>query len=237
MIIHLFGAQGSVWFFLLLLGLLMLVPQAEVAAEEVVLRIDFTHQPDGDATQWLKQQGFEFKLDAEELNPHFENHRLVLETRGEEAGLFIRKLSIIGTQRIRITWGVDRYPQGADWNKGTFRVPIAVMISFGEKRVSSGSFFVPNSPYFIGLFLGEKAQEGRAYTANHYHKGGRYFCIPCPSPPGKTVTTEFNFDKAFKQQFGISPTPPISSFGFQMNTKDTQGGARAFLKNVEFLAD
>jgi hypothetical protein len=229
--------QWLKWIFLLALGILMLAPQAEAVAEEIILQIDFTHQPDGNAIPWLKQQGFEFKLGAEKLNPYFEDHRLVLDTSGEEAGLIIRKLCIIGAKRIRITWGVNRFPQGADWAKGIFRVPIAVMISFGEEEISSGSFFVPNSPYFIGLFLGEKEQEGQAYTGKYYHKGGRYFCTPCPSPIGKTVTTEFNLEEAFKQQFRISSTPPISSFGFQMNTKDTEDGARAFLESVEFLAD
>jgi hypothetical protein len=229
--------QRSIGVFLLVLGILMLAQQVEAVTEEIILRIDFTHQPDGDAIPWLKRQRFDFRLDAEKLNPYFEDHQLVLDTPGEEAGLIIRKLRIIGAKRIRITWGVDRYPQGANWAKGIFRVPIAVMISFGEEKISSGSFFVPNSPYFIGLFLGEKEQEGRAYTGKYYHKGGRYFCTPCPSPVGKTVTTEFNLDEAFNQQFHISPTPPISSFGFQMNTKDTGDGARAFLKSVEFLAD
>jgi hypothetical protein len=214
----------------------MLPPHAKAATEEVILRIDFTHQPDGDATPWLKKEGFELKLDAEMLNPRFEDHRLVLDTREEEAGFIIRKLTLIGAKRIRITWGVDRYPQGADWSKGVFRVPIAVMISFGEEKIGSGAFFIPNAPYFISLFLGEKEQEGRAYTAKYYHEGGRYFCTPCNSPIGATVITDFNFDNAFKQQFGVSSTPPVTSFGFQMNTEDTQGGARAFLKTVEFLA-
>jgi hypothetical protein len=110
------------------------------------------------------------------------------------------------------------------------------MISFGEEKIDSGAFFIPNTPYFISLFLGEKEQEGRVYTAKYYHKGGRYFCTPCNPPAGEAITTEFNLDKAFKQQFGVSPTPPISSFGVQMNTEDTEGGARAFLKSVEFLA-
>ncbi len=215
----------------------MLAPLVKAVAKEAILRFDFTHQPDGDATLWLKKHGFEFKLNADELNPHFENHRLVLETRDEESGLIIRKLNLVGAQRIRITWGVDRYPQGANWAKGIFRVPIAAMIFFGQEEIDSGAFFIPDAPYFIGLFLGEKEQESRAYTAKYYHKGGRYFCTPCNVPVGKTITTEFNLDEAFKQQFGISPTPPISSFGFQMNTEDTQGGARAFLKMVEFLAN
>ncbi len=111
------------------------------------------------------------------------------------------------------------------------------MISFGDQENSGGSLFVPDAPYFISLFLSQNAREGKAYTANYYHKGGRYFCQPCNTPAGKLVTTEFNLEHAFKSQFGKSQVPPISDFGFQMNTEDTQGGARAFLKKVEFLSD
>lgn len=204
-------------------------------AGEVIHRIDFTGQPDGDATGWLKENGYEFKLDADELNPRFENGRLVLETDSETAGLFAREFTLEGVESIRITWGVDRYPQGADWEEGNYRVPIAAMISFGKEKISSGAIYIPNAPYFIGLFLGENEQEGKAYTAKHYNKGGRYYCTPCGAATGETVTTEFNLDEAFQQQFDESPTPPVTSFGLQMNTKDTEGGARAFLETVEFI--
>lgn len=206
-------------------------------AEETVFRIDFTGQPDGDATAWLKEQGFEFKRNAKRLNPRFEDSRLVLETDGREVGLIVRELELTGVERVRIRWGVERYPQGADWEGGIYRVPIAAMISFGEEKIDSGALFVPNAPYFIGLFLGEKEEEGRAYTAQYYRKGGRYFCVPCSPPVDETVNTDFNLKEAFDQQFDVPPTRPITSFGFQMNTEDTQGGARAFLETVEFISD
>jgi hypothetical protein len=221
---------------ILLITFLFLSSALQAYAEEVVFRLDFTHQPDGDATQWLEKQGFEFKRNAKKLNPHFENHRLVLETHEAEAGLIVRKLNLADVERIRITWGVDRYPQGADWAEGVFRVPIAAMISFGEEKIDSGAFFIPNAPYFIGLFLGEQEEEGHAYKGKYYHKGGRYFCTPCSPRLGETVITEFNLNQAFKQQFAISPIPPITYFGLQVNTQDTEGGARAFLKTVEFIA-
>lgn len=205
-------------------------------AEEVVYKIDFTQQSNGDATEWLKEQGFEFKRSAADLNPRFEDDRLVLETGGNEVGLFVRELDLARADRVRIQWGVDRYPQGANWEEGVYRVAMAAMISFGEEKIGSGSLFVPNAPYFIGLFLGEKAREDHAYTAQYYQKGGRYFCTPCQPATGETVTTEFNLDEAFQEQFDASSTPPISSFGFQMNTQDTQGGARSFLKTVEFIS-
>lgn len=213
------------------------VAKADGDGDRVVKRFDFTQQVSGDAVSWLKEQGFEFKLNAEQLNPHFENNRLMLETSGQNAGLIAKKVNITGVDRVRITWGVIKYPEGADWSSGVYRVPIAVMITFGNKTIDSGSLLVPDAPYFIGLFLGEHEQEGKAYKAQYYRKGGRYFCQPCSPEPGETVTTVFDFDEAIKQNFDISPPLPITSVGIQMNTNDIQGGARAFVKKIEFLSD
>ena len=101
--------------------------------------------------------------------------------------------------------------------------------------MASGSLFLPDAPYFLGVFLGEKEQEQRAYTGMYYKKGGRYFCQPCGVKPGQTVVTEFDLGRHFTAQFQQNVLPPVSSFSFQMNTTDTTGGARAFLVSVEFL--
>ena len=199
--------------------------------------IDFSGHPDGPAEEWLKQQGFTFRLDADDLQPHFKDNRLVLHTARRKAGLFELPLHVPPVKRIRIHWGVERYPRGADWSQGITAVPIAVMTTFGTKRIKSGSLFVPNAPYFIGLFLGEKEQANRAYTGKYYKTGGRYFCTPCGVPVGERVVTEFDLDQAFRTQFGQTVVPPISRFGFQMNTKGTSGGAKAFLEKVEFFSE
>jgi hypothetical protein len=205
------------------------------AAGRVLHRVDFSTQPDGDAVAWLQQQGFAFHLKARDLAPRFERGRLVLETATETAGGFVQKLSVPGVRRLRVRWGVDRYPQGADWAKGVYRVPIAVMVSFGEDKMASGSLFVPNAPYFLSVFLGAHEQEGRAYTARYYQQGGRYFCQPCGVPPGQTVITDFDLARHFTEQFRHPVLPPVSSIGVQMNTTDTTGGARAFLMYIELL--
>jgi hypothetical protein len=205
------------------------------AASRVLYRVDFSTQPDGDAAAWLKRQGFEFHLKAHELTPRFEQGRLVLETATETAGVLVQKLHVPDVRRLRVRWGVDRYPQGAGWAKGEYRVPIAVMVSFGEDKIDSGSLFVPNAPYFLSVFLGAHEQEGRAYTAKYYRKGGRYFCQPCGVPPGQTVVTEFDLAAQFTEQFQPRVLPPVSRVGFQMNTTDTAGGARAFLMYIELL--
>ena len=51
-----------------LLGFFGLTVQAVYgSSEEVIHSIDFSRQPESDATNWLRKQGFNFKLDADEL--------------------------------------------------------------------------------------------------------------------------------------------------------------------------
>ncbi len=221
----------------LLIGVTAPGMAAETEASQVAERFTFTDSPNGDAASALREEGYEFKLSAEELDLRFADRGLVLETDSERAGLIAREVNIENVDRVRITWGVNEYPEGADWEAGVYRVPIAVMISFGDKEIASGSLVVPDVPYFVGLFLGEKEQEGRAYKAEYYHEGGRYFCEPCNPEPGETVTTVFNFDEVLAEQFDVSTALPVSSVGIQMNTNDTQGSAEAFIQEIEFLAD
>ncbi|MDZ7736340.1 MAG: hypothetical protein U5P41_09725 [Gammaproteobacteria bacterium] len=221
---------------LLALAAILVAPVTYGDEGEVVERIDFTDKPSGNAIPWLQENGFEFKLNARGLNPYFRDDALVLESESQRAGLIYRDMDLTGVNRVRITWGVERFPEGADWDNGVYRVPIAVMFSFGDEPVNSGSLIMPDAPYFIGLFLGKNEQEDHAYTARYYKEGGRYFCKPCNIEVGKTVTTVFDFDDILQEEFGVSPSLPVTRFGFQMNTLDTAGGARAFLKSVEFLA-
>lgn len=213
------------------------------AQGELLHTIDFTGHEDGPAAEWLEEQGFTFRLDAEDLHPRFENDRLVLQTNGAEGGLFEKSVDVPDATRIRIHWGVEQYPQGASWADGVNAVPIAVMTSFGEQEIRSGSVFVPNAPYFIGLFLGENERTDRAYVGKYYQDGGRYFCTPCGAPTGETIVTDFDLGQAFREQFPDvtqspeSVLPPVSRFGFQMNTNGTRGGAAAFLKRIEYYSN
>lgn len=201
---------------------------------EVVHSIDFTAPTNGDAMPWLRDH-FELRRSADDLSAEFTDRGLVLSTGENITGLFVKELNLSGAERVRVRWGVDRYPEGANWEQSTYRVPIAIMVSFGDTDIASGSLFVPNTPYFISLFLSKNAEPDTGYTANYYHKGGRYFCDPCHPPTGDVVTTTFNLTKTFKRTFDKQAVPPITGFSFQMNTDDTSGGARAFIEQVEFL--
>jgi hypothetical protein len=210
-------------------------------AGDVVYAFDFTTQESGNAIPWLKQQGFQFKLGLEALQPKFEDGALVLRTERPEAGLlgyiFPKGKELPGVQRLRIMWGVSRFPEGADWERGINRTAIAVMVSFGHERISSGlPFGLFAAPYFISPFMGAKELEGKIYTGRFWKKGGRYICIKSTNP-GEDVITDLNVDQLFKKLFGKTLTPPVTAIGIQMNTKGTEGKAAAFIKKIEFLTE
>ncbi len=49
-----------------------------LANDKIIHAIDFTGQKNGSAISWLEKKGFKFELDANELNPRFENNALVV---------------------------------------------------------------------------------------------------------------------------------------------------------------
>lgn len=216
---------------------LLLLSSLTMAGDKVLYRLDFTTQKDGDARAWLKSRGFKLLLDAEKLSMKFSGGRLLIETSGQVAGLIGMQLPAgkylhdIGS--VTIEWGVIRFPSGADWAKGKNRLAIGALLALGTEKISSGlPFGVNAAPYFLGPFIGEKEQVGKRYTGALYKQGGRYYCVSNQNS-GTTVTTRFDIDQKFRQAFG-KPTPPLTAFGFQMNTKDTGGGAAAFIKRITF---
>ncbi len=225
----------------LCLLLLVLCHTVAMRAGDVVYTFDFTTQPNGKALPWLLSHGFEHKLELTNLNPRFEDGALWLSTPGQEAGLlgytFPAAGALAGVKRARITWGVAQFPEGADWERGNNRTPLAVMISFGYERLPSGlPFGINPAPYFIAPFFGTHEPEGKVYTGRLWKRGGRYVCVRS-AKPGATVVTEIDLDRTFHAQFGKVPTPPVSAIGIQMNTKDTKGGASAFIRKIEFLSE
>ena len=82
--------------------------------------LDFT-QIQGNALDWFEERGWEEQVDMDKMNPRFENGSLVIEAKDDVSGVFFKdfrteskRLSRIN--RIRINWGVEQYPEGADWS-------------------------------------------------------------------------------------------------------------------------
>lgn len=215
---------------------------ALLADEKVIYTIDFTGQRNGSAIPWLQDKGFVFELDANKLNPRFENDALVISADNQVAGLFGLKFEpnefIHGAKRARIIWGVNKYPEGANWENGVNSVPIAVMFSFGTKKLSSGlPLGIKAVPYFLSAFIGEKEGLGKMYIGRLWKQGGRYFCVATGGQSGNVITTDFEFDRRFKRVFKQKKTPPITAFAFQKNTVNTVGVSEAFIRKIIFLSE
>jgi len=200
------------------------------AGSQAVYTLDFSKQKDGDANAWMKAKGFEFLLDAKALHLHFKEGRLVFETTGEKAGLFGVRFHK-GLQNVDsavIEWGVEKFPQGADWATGNNRVAIGAIFVLGTEKFSAGVPFVKRVPYFLCPFIGEKETVGQSYKGKLYKESGRYYCV---SSSKGLVKTRFDIASKFSKAFG-GKAPALSAFALQMNTKDTNGGAKAFIKKI-----
>ncbi len=226
------GAMKKLFFFLFVTAVF------SFGGGKVLYSLDFTKQKDGDAKAWLRAKGFKMMLDAPELSMQFKSGKLVIRTSGEKAGLFGirlpegRYLDNVGS--VKIVWGVDKFPNGANWAAGNNRLAIGALIALGTQTLSSGlPLGINAAPPFLGPFIGEKEQVGKRYLGKLYKKGGRYYCV---ANKKGAVTTHFDIDAKYRQEFHKAP-PPVTAFGFQMNTKDTSGGAQAFIKSITFYSN
>ena len=222
--------------FTLMFGLFLLLIPMSSQAENLVYKLDFSNQKNGNAANWFEENGFKLQNDGDEIKARFEKGMLILEIDDDINGLITKEVRIDSATKVRIEWGVNRYLKEANWEKGVLREAIGFIVSFGDEKISSGSFVVPNVPYFIVIFLGQHEIEGKAYLGKYYKKGGRYFCSPCGSKPGQTVVTEFDLAETFKSQFRKSSVPHISGFSFEVDARGTSGNSQVFIKSISFIS-
>ncbi|RLA59995.1 MAG: hypothetical protein DRQ78_09950 [Epsilonproteobacteria bacterium] len=201
---------------------------------KVLYSLDFSKQKDASAIPWLSSKGFIFQLDSKELNLQFKEGKLTFETIGAKAGFFGLKMNkaLPNIGSVLIEWGVEKFPEGANWALGNNRVALGMLIALGTKTYGAGVPLVKSVPHFLGPFIGEKEKVGQEYLGKLYKKSGRYYCV---SNKTGLQQTRFDIDKTFTQAFG-KETPPLTAFAFQMNTKNTEGAAKAFIKKITFYS-
>jgi len=220
--------------FLLLISLLLF------ADDKVLMHIDFKGISNTqDATQVLVQKGFEFQIDKKDFHFYIQDEKLYVETDKKAAVLFGKilhgKKALKNPAYALIEWGVERFPKGADWENGNNRLPIGLVMVFGTEKLSSGipSFIAPRVPTFLCPFIGEKEKVDKKYLGKLYKKGGRYYCVS--NQKDILIRTEFDIDKHYVKEFK-KRTPEITAFAFQVNTLNTEGGAKVFIKSFTVYA-
>src|SRR5215472_10057976 len=197
--------------------------------------VDFSGFPGGSVLDWLRLKGFVPQRDASNARRvvfFALPNGLALETKTRAFGLLLNEMDVQDYSRVRIEWGVDAFPPGASYERGVRAEAIMVYIFFGKERHASGSVFIPNSPYFLGLFLCETDATNKPFKGRFHHTSGRFICVKRPKL-GATVVTDFPIADTFRRVFGIE-APDISGIGLAIDTANARGTgiAKSFIKKI-----
>jgi hypothetical protein len=214
--------------------------QHESSARKIVYRLDFSGYAGNSIDEWLQSKGFKFEEAAKHRNQlglSIQNSALILEAKEQLRGfLFNESVDVKKSSKVRIEWGIIKYPEGASYEKHLNNEALMVYIFFGDEKIPSGHFALPDSPYFIGLYLGKDDRVNMPYKGKHYQQAGRFVCLGNPKPY-ETVTSEFDFATAFRTYFEKDEVPDVSGLAFGVDTSASGDGgtAAAYIRRVEFL--
>jgi hypothetical protein len=202
--------------------------------------IDFSGYTGASVDHWLRAKGFKFEKDARDhrlLQLSVANDALILEAKGRLRGFLLNdSVALERVTTIRIEWGIVQYPQDVSYARKVNNEALMLYVFFGKERIPSGHILIPDSPYFIGLFLCDDEQVNFPYEGRYFHTGGRFVCLGKPKP-NETIVSEFNLNAAFKSYFGKNNTPGVTGIGLGVDTSSAgrNGTAGAFIKSIEFV--
>ena len=198
--------------------------------------LDFTTLPE-DARNGLSSHGFSLEQqmgDEKVIRLSAENGRLAIVTSGPALGCMVKKdLQITKPEILEIVWGVERYPQGGDWRRGSKKEAVMVVLFFGAP-LPGGSFYLPDIPMFLGMFLGEHDPPLQPFISDNYGDTGRYVCMGNP-PSGRTITTRLDLRDAFRDWFGGRAIPPLTGIAIEVDTGDLpeeDASSSAFIHHI-----
>ncbi|MFO1057028.1 MAG: hypothetical protein U1E53_08685 [Dongiaceae bacterium] len=208
-------------------------------AADPLYQVTFSGYGSGPVLDWLKGKGFVPKKDADSpglIALAVRDQALVLEAKKKALGLLMNETDIAGVRRIRIEWGVDAFPAGASYDKGARSEAIMVYTFFGKEKQPSGSILVPDSPYFIGLFLCQDGRTDHPYTGRFFKAGGRYVCANVVKA-GQTVVSEFDIGQSAETYFNLHSLPPVSGFAIGIDTDNAKSPAtaKAYIKSITYF--
>jgi hypothetical protein len=204
--------------------------------------IDFSGYKGGAVDKWLETQNYKLERDARNRNLlalSISDGILTLEEKGRMSGFILNhSVNLDKVQKVRINWGITKYPLEASYQNKVNNEALMIYILFGKEKISSGHILIPNSPYFIGLFLCQDEQVNYPYKGRYFHEGGRFVCLGKPEP-GHITLSEFDLDRGFKSYFAKTKTPGITAIAFGADTSKAGGDGTggAFIKSIEFVEE
>jgi hypothetical protein len=207
--------------------------------DKLVHVVRFTDYEIGTIDDWLLGKGFRFEQDAkrrDRIDFDIEDNALLIESNKRALGLMPNEaVNLQEFDYIEIDWGVNRHPRGASYEQGVRNEAIMAIVFLGDERHPSGSMFIPDSPYFVGLFLcSGDDRVNHPYVGSYFKKNGRYVCLDRPGP-GQLVRSRFDLLQAYRRFFDKEgdDDPGISGIALGLDTKKSKGGkASAFVREI-----
>ncbi len=226
----------------LILAAIFAAPPVRANEAELVHVVRFTDYELGPVEDWLQGKDFQFKEDMQRhdyIDLNVRERDLVLEAKSRAFGFMLNEsVNVLEFTYVEIDWGVNKFPVGASYEQGVLNEAIMVLIFLGDERYASGSLFIPDSPYFIGLFLCHGDDRiNHPYVGSYFKKSGRYVCGD-RSEDGQLVTTRFDLLEAYRTYFDKErdDDPEISGLALALDTKKAGDGGRssAFIREIRF---
>lgn len=216
--------------------------QAAADEERLVYVVRFSDYEEGPIDDWLAANGFRFERDArrrDRIDLDVDEDSLVLEAKRRAFGIMSNESVNVPTfTAIEIDWGVTRFPAGVSYEQGVRNEPIMVIVFMGDERQPSGSLFIPDAPYFVGLFLchGDD-RTNHPYVGTYFEKSGRYVCTDKPDE-GEVVTSRFDLLEGYRTYFDVErdDDPAVSGLAVALDTSKAGEGGRssAFIQEIRF---
>jgi hypothetical protein len=227
---------------LLCLASYLSVPVSADTELHLVHVIQFHDYEIGSIDDWLMDKGFRFEQDAkrrDRLDFDIKDSALVIEANRQSLGLLPNEaVNLPDFNYIEIDWGVHKHPQGASYEAGVRNEALMTIVFMGDEKQPSGSMFIPNSPFFIGLFLCSGDDKlNHPYVGQYFTKSGRYVCTDRPAL-GELVTSRFNLMAAYRAYFDKEneDDPGISGLALALDTKKARDGrSSAFIREIRFF--
>ena len=233
------GIIGSLF---VILAALFAAPLARANEAKLVHVVRFTDYELGPVEDWLQGKGFQFKEDMRRrdyIDLDVGERGLVLEAKRGALGFMMNEsVNVPEFTNVEIDWEVNKFPVGASYEQGVRNEAIMVYMFMGGERQASGSFFIPDSPYFVALFLCHGDDRiNHPYVGSYFTKSGRYVCGD-RSEDGQMVTTRFDLLEAYRSYFDKErdDDPAISGLALALDTKKAGDGGRAsaLIREIRF---
>lgn len=181
-------------------------------------------------TDWFNGKGFKSQF-AEKIKLDFENGGISFYARRSAVAIWGIEKEIPSATRVRIEWGVNAYPHGANYETGSKYSAISLNVAFGKEKFSSGIPFVPSAPHFFSMFPGANEPAGKIYTHKYWKNTSRHICVSSNNAEGSVITTDFDLKTNFENVWSKT-MPTISGFLIAVNTNSK---SKAFIRKITFL--